>query len=114
MVIAVNVRAACGAGGQNRLAQDKIKRRPDSAGDDDADHPEARAHAATGSVVADVADDEHGERGQRSPGKQKIEAQGKGQPAGVMAVRGNHDPEVVLDQRKGHEGAHHRPARNEL
>ena len=113
VVIAFYVGSAGGARCRNGLAQQEVEHRSDAARYDDAEHPQAGAHAATRSVVGDVADHEDVESGEGSPGQVEVEAQGKRHATRMMTMRGKNDPEVVLGKAKGQEGSGDRPAREE-
>src|SRR4051794_22156803 len=66
--VALDVGATGGAFGNERGAQEEVEDGADSARHNEADqHPESRAHGATGCVFADVANHEDVERGEKSP-----------------------------------------------
>ena len=68
VIAALDVCSAGWAAGGDGLAKKEIENGSDSAGNEDADHPEPGAHVATGGVVTDVADHQHVESGEGSPG----------------------------------------------
>ena len=99
--IAVHFRAAAGALGKNGLPQKKIQHRTDAALQDNAQqNPEPLAHVPAWRVLADIADHQHVDSNERSPGSSEIDVHGKR----AMVVGMQHEEEKILDADEGHEG----------
>lgn len=113
VVVAFDMSSAGGASGCDGLTKQEVKHGADSSGHDDAEHPQSSAHAAAGRIVADVADHEHIEGSQGSPGNNEVETKRNGDAARMMAVSGDHNPEIVLGEDEGQERSGNGPAGNE-
>lgn len=99
--IAVHFCAAARALGKNGLPQKKIQHRTDAALQDNAQqNPEPLAHVPTWRVLADIADHQHVDSNERSPGSSKIDVYGKR----AMVVGMQHEEEKILNADEGHEG----------
>lgn len=73
MKVALYMSSACGAGGDQGGAEEEVEDSANPARHYEADqHPEARTHRSTRSILADVADHEDVERGEKSPGDVKV------------------------------------------
>src|SRR5579863_4358614 len=101
--------AASRATRDQRLPQQVVEHGPDPAGHHKTDqHPESRTHGAARGVFADVADHEEIQGGEQSPGEIEVDLEAD-RRTGVMALRGEHPPHVILDGHKGGDGGHNRP-----
>lgn len=110
--VALHMGPACGTCGDEGSAEEEVEYGANSTGHDEADqHPEPGTHRASGSILADVADHQDVERGEKAPGDVEVGAEAQGDL--MVLGSGEDDPEVVLNKNENRSGTDDGPDRHQ-